>query len=95
MSFLDSWGTVVDFSSKINLQGPILTFSESWGTEFAISANFARFSSVFNPFVPETHKNTIHGYLQYNWAHLGVFSCFYSLNGYKMMSIYILINPQG
>jgi hypothetical protein len=48
--------TFVDFSSKINAQGLILSSFKSWGTEIANYANFVRFSSVFNHFASETYK---------------------------------------
>ena len=51
--------TWVDFSCKINAQGLVWTIFESSGTENVNYANLTRFLSVFNPFVPETYKNTI------------------------------------
>ena len=72
MTTFDFQRTYVDFSSKTHAQGPILPNSESWGTDSANSAQFAPFSPVFKPFVPETYKNTIQGYLQYYLVYLGV-----------------------
>jgi hypothetical protein len=80
-----------DFSSKICPQGLFLSNIESSGIVSANCANFAHFSSVFNPFAPETYKNTFQEYFLYFEAFLCVFKCFCSLDGTKIMSIYTLI----
>jgi hypothetical protein len=51
-----SKGPLVIIFYILNIQGLVLSFYESWGTETANFANFIRFSSVFAHFASKTYK---------------------------------------
>ena len=79
--------TLVDFSCKISAQGLNLPKLDSWGTETAKIANFARFSRVFKRFASKTHKTQSWNIFTYFDAYLSVFVCFAVYIKPKMMSV--------
>jgi hypothetical protein len=49
-------GPLVIIFHILNVQGLVLIFYESWGTETANFENFVRFSSVFTHFASKAYK---------------------------------------